>query len=63
MKSLHCLLGSHGDVLVVEPGRVYLRCTSCLRETTGWDVRVVGPREQLQLRAMLRGEPVPEPSR
>lgn len=36
-----CGLRGHTDVLQVDrrDGRVYLLCTSCLRETPGWRVR------------------------
>jgi hypothetical protein len=39
---LLCALRGHDDVRVHEPGRVYLRCQSCHRETPGWGAAVWG---------------------
>jgi hypothetical protein len=39
---LLCALRGHDDTRVHEPGRVYLRCQSCRRETPGWGASVAG---------------------
>jgi len=54
MKPWRCLLGRHDDVLRVEPKRVYLECTSCLRETAGWDLHQVDDGDRARLQTMLR---------
>jgi hypothetical protein len=33
-----CLLMGHDDMLVRAPGRLWLRCADCGRETPGWSV-------------------------
>lgn len=34
-----CGLGGHELLRVFEPGRLYLRCTSCTYETPGWTLK------------------------
>jgi hypothetical protein len=37
-----CLVLDHADVRVHEPGRVYLHCQRCGRDTPGWGPAVSG---------------------
>lgn len=39
-----CLVRAHVDMLHHEPGRLYLRCTECGRETPGWTLDRPAPR-------------------
>ncbi len=39
--SIACLLMGHDDMLVRAPGRLWLRCNDCGRETPGWSVGLV----------------------
>jgi len=39
---LLCALRGHDDRRVHKPGRVYLRCARCCRETPGWGAGVPG---------------------
>lgn len=39
MPALICgIFRGHADQLVFEPGRAYLKCGGCGRETAGWDL-------------------------
>lgn len=46
--SLRCLLGGHDDLIAHEPGRLFLRCAHCGRETRGWEVAVRPPAPHLE---------------
>jgi hypothetical protein len=39
LRILICGIGGHELLRSFEPGRVCLRCTSCLYETPGWTLR------------------------
>lgn len=44
MLSLRCLLAGHDDLIAREPGRLFLRCFTCGRETPGWTLGPPAPR-------------------
>ena len=41
---LRCFFHGHQDLRQHTPGRLFLRCTACGRETPGWVLDISGPR-------------------
>ena len=41
---LRCFFHGHQDLRQHAPGRLFLRCTACGRETPGWVLDIPGPR-------------------
>lgn len=46
---LRCFFHGHQDLRQHAPGRLFLRCTACGRETPGWVLDVPGPRHLVPL--------------
>lgn len=40
LRSLWRCHGRHANDLVIEPGRIFLSCSTCGRRTAGWDCRL-----------------------
>lgn len=54
LRQFLCGLHGHDALLQYEPGRLFLRCTSCGHETPGWRTGKVDDQQRAQLRQMLR---------
>jgi len=52
-----CLLVGHDDMLVRAPGRLWLRCTDCGRDTPGWSVGRAAAPTHRERRPALAGRP------
>ena len=54
---VRCLLVGHDDMMVRAPGRLWLRCTDCGRDTPGWRMGRAAPEPaQAQRGEILRRE-------